>query len=59
LHPLAAAAVAESVAEQSDDGLGIPQDVQLGIFEQFFTTKAIGEGSGLAVPFFLSILYIF
>lgn len=41
------------VVEISDDGSGIPQDIQSCIFEQFFTTKDIGKGTGLG----LSISY--
>jgi K+-sensing histidine kinase KdpD len=33
----------------TDDGQGIAQDVKSRIFEQFFTTKAIGKGSGLGL----------
>ena len=32
-----------------DDGPGIPQDIQPRIFEQFFTTKGIGKGTGLGL----------
>jgi signal transduction histidine kinase len=30
----------------ADDGGGIPPDVQDRIYDQFFTTKAIGKGTG-------------
>jgi signal transduction histidine kinase len=33
----------------SDDGPGIPEDVQRQVFEPFFTTKAIGSGTGLGL----------
>ncbi|MEE4378428.1 MAG: ATP-binding protein [Candidatus Competibacteraceae bacterium] len=33
----------------TDDGPGIPQDVQSRIFESFFTTKGVGKGSGLGL----------
>jgi signal transduction histidine kinase len=41
------------VVEISDDGSGIPLDIQSRIFEQFFTTKGIGKSTGLG----LSISY--
>jgi signal transduction histidine kinase len=37
------------VVEISDDGPGIPQDIQPRIFEQFFTTKGVGKGTGLGL----------
>jgi len=33
----------------TDDGCGIPEDVQKNIFDPFFTTKKIGAGSGLGL----------
>ncbi len=33
----------------SDNGAGIPQDIQEKIFETFFTTKPIGKGTGLGL----------
>jgi signal transduction histidine kinase len=33
----------------TDDGPGIPDDVQAQVFEPFFTTKAIGSGTGLGL----------
>ena len=35
--------------EISDDGPGIPQNIQSRIFEQFFTTKGVGKGNGLGL----------
>ncbi|WP_243396635.1 sensor histidine kinase [Leptospira wolffii] len=32
-----------------DNGPGIPAEVQDKVFEAFFTTKALGEGSGLGL----------
>jgi two-component system NtrC family sensor kinase len=39
--------------EVQDTGCGIPRDLQLKVFEPFFSTKAEGEGTGLG----LSVLY--
>jgi len=35
--------------EVSDDGPGVPPDVQSKIFEPFFTTKEVGAGTGLGL----------
>jgi len=41
----------------SDNGPGIPEDIQKRIFDPFFTTKGSGEGTGLGLAISLSILH--
>lgn len=35
--------------EITDNGIGIPPEIQSRIFEQFFTTKEAGKGTGLGL----------
>ncbi|HEX2742227.1 MAG TPA: ATP-binding protein, partial [Rubrobacter sp.] len=37
------------LGEISDDGPGIPEEIQERIFEPFFTTKDVGKGAGLGL----------
>jgi signal transduction histidine kinase len=40
---------ADAQVEITDDGPGIPDEIQARIWEPFFTTKGVGEGSGLGL----------
>lgn len=46
----------EVVVQISDNGCGIPEDVQSLIFDPFFTTKDIGKGTGLGLSMSYSII---
>ncbi|MBW4510496.1 MAG: response regulator [Scytonematopsis contorta HA4267-MV1] len=38
-----------AIIKISDNGIGMSQDVQIRIFDQFFTTKPVGQGTGLGL----------
>lgn len=40
----------------TDDGVGMSEEVRARLLEPFFTTKAVGEGTGLGLPITASIL---
>ncbi len=46
----------EIVVTIADNGPGIPEDIQQEIFAPFFTTKTLGEGSGLGLSVCRSII---
>jgi two-component system NtrC family sensor kinase len=44
------------IVQISDDGCGIPEDIQPKIFDPFFTTKEIGKGTGLGLNMAYNII---
>jgi signal transduction histidine kinase len=42
--------------EFSDNGSGIPEDIQARIFDPFFTTKPVGKGTGLGLSLSYGII---
>jgi two-component system, NtrC family, sensor kinase len=46
----------EVVVQISDNGCGIPKEIQSQIFDPFFTTKDIGKGTGLGLSMSYSII---
>lgn len=44
------------VVNVSDDGCGIPDEIQHRIFEQFFTTKEVGRGTGQGLALARSVV---
>ncbi|GAB4455026.1 MAG: ATP-binding protein [Armatimonadaceae bacterium] len=44
------------VVQIVDDGPGVPEDIQDRIWEPFFTTKGVGEGTGLGLDIALRIV---
>lgn len=45
-----------STVSVTDDGVGMSDEVRARLLEPFFTTKAVGEGTGLGLPITASIL---
>jgi len=44
------------VVDITDDGAGIPADIQDQIFDPFFTTKGVGQGTGLGLAIVARVL---
>jgi signal transduction histidine kinase len=44
------------IVSVADDGCGIPEDAQHKVFEQFFTTKEVGRGTGQGLAFARSVV---
>jgi signal transduction histidine kinase len=41
----------------SDNGMGIPKELQTRIFDPFFTTKSVGQGTGLGLSISYQIIF--
>ena len=52
----ARAAGLEAEIRIRDNGTGMPEDVRDKIFQPFFTTKALGEGTGLSLSLSFDIV---
>jgi signal transduction histidine kinase len=46
----------EVVVQISDNGCGIPDNIQSQIYDPFFTTKEIGKGTGLGLSMSYNII---
>jgi two-component system, NtrC family, sensor kinase len=47
----------EAVVEIADTGTGIPEELQAKVFEQFFTTKEVGKGTGQGLSLARSVVH--
>ena len=48
--------IAKDGLTESDNGQGIPEEIQSKIFEPFFTSKSNGNGTGLALALISNIV---